>query len=62
MLFTFGVVGALDFGHKTQSGIKGGWGCEHWKIKARSVMEHGHKPITRTKTRKHKKQWNVGIN
>jgi hypothetical protein len=33
-LFTLGVLGALDFGDKTPSGIKGGWGCEHWKIKA----------------------------
>jgi len=33
-LFTFGALGVLNFGHKTQSGIKGGWGCEHWKTKA----------------------------
>jgi hypothetical protein len=47
-LFTLGVLGALDFGHMTQSGIKGGWGCEHWKIKAWNVMEHVHKPKPRS--------------
>jgi hypothetical protein len=45
----------------TQNGIKGGWGCEHWKIKAWSVMEHGHKPKIRTKTNKCKRQWSMGI-
>jgi hypothetical protein len=33
MLFTLGVLGALDFGHKTQSGIKGDGGVSIKKLK-----------------------------